>query len=374
MIGPKRRLASGAAMPSSTISAMSTHAAEERSGRPAEDRRDRARLHFRARHLARGGGRVDVLQRRRRGADDDDLVVEEAGRQAPQVDASRRTRAGTCFRVRSSRSRRALRRTRWRGPDAAVGHFGARDRERLQPADRVGDAPQRRRPDRSAAAPLAGREPTSASSALPSLPRKRDLAVPLRFRSWSSRCAHARCATLRAGLSSSLVPVAHWPGGGWLAAGGQRAGAGLAELHVVGDHLRALARDVFDHARVHAARERPLQARVRRTSFRRSRRARCSSAAAAAADREARVDGAQLERAQQVGGVGEDPRPVAPIATIASSDQAQPPRRAPAWLATCAVASPVHPDRRRKRYPSPPADDRRSLCGDCAPGELASYR
>ena len=201
-----------------------------------QDGRDRVGLDLGPRHLVpteRNG--VDILQRRRGRADDDDLVAEEPAREPVQVDARerdrghrpRRAREVDQLRVVGKRVRRLPRRT-----------LGGGDRKAFQALELV-----RRAPDDPAGV-----------------------------------CVEVAVSQARAGIGEALLAAEELPLALVVDLGRREdevsgravlvhervvlddplpAFGGLAELDVVGDHLRACRLQVLDRLGVDGARERP---------------------------------------------------------------------------------------------------------------------
>ncbi len=184
------------------------------------------------------------------------------------------------------------------------GDFGARHRERLQPADREAYASQdAARIGRQQ--PVGRPRPDFAQQHVAFAAEEPRLPVAFGFGGGHHRAPAGVVERFeqRRLVAARLRAFARRRLG---ARGGERAGAGLAELHVVGDRLGVFARDLFDHLGVHAARERPLQIQFVEGPFVDLDQHDVRRRPLVAADREAGVDGAQFQRAQQVGLVGDD--------------------------------------------------------------------
>ena len=185
-----------------------------------------------------------------------------------------------------------------------VGDFRARHRERLQPTDRVADASQdAARIGRKQ--PVGRPRPHFAQQRVAFAAEEPRLPVAFGFGGGHHRAPVGVVERFeqRRLIAARLRALARRRLGAF---GGERAGARLAELHVIGDRLGVVARDVFDHLGVHAAREGPLQVQFVEGSFVDLDQHDVRRRPLVAADREAGVDGAQFERAQQVGLVGDD--------------------------------------------------------------------
>ena len=198
-----------------------------------------------ARHqvLARGRGRVDVLQRRRCGPDDGDLSA-QTSRPAPcRRRPVRRGPSRPCAAARRSRPR-------WSRPPR---------RSSSRPILRPLNAPPRARPSSSAR----GRRGASAGSRRPGRSGRRRWRPPRRTPRARRR---RRARSCDPSVATSSVPSSTFfarPTDSISALSSLRVLAGLGELDVVGDDLRAGVAEAVDHARVEAARERPALAGAR---------------------------------------------------------------------------------------------------------------
>ena len=260
---PKRRLASGAAKPSSTISAqLDPCGAPSAAAGPAARSRSRWPGLRRPASRRRWSG-VDVLQRRRRGTDDHDLVcgrgprgswcgrpsrsdaLESVPSRPVVVDPGGAVPEGAgCDAVPDRRLRRSP-------PRASSGRRPSRPRGAATPPGSLGSSA------------FAARAPISLQQHVPSLePRK--LRVPVRVGLGRGhhgapvgvfeRCRSARSRRARLGaLTGRRLGALR----------SERTGARLGELHVVGDRLGVLARDVLDHLRVHPGARRATAGPVR---------------------------------------------------------------------------------------------------------------
>ena len=248
--GERRRLASGATSPSSTISSdVERRAAPTRAGARAARCRARSPGSRRPAISSSPGrrGGVDVLQRRRGRADDHDLVLEEARRRLAlhrrcenetRLDRARRAVVvdpGACRRRRSRRGSTCCARS----PTSAVA-----TRERLQPVDAVRHAPLDAARVRRAGAPLPGRAPSSFSTSSP----------PRTFVSPCSFTSVVASTTLPVRARDRLEQRER-----------RRSNvAGLGELDVVGDRLRVVGGDARRSPWRGRARERPAPVEVAR--------------------------------------------------------------------------------------------------------------